>query len=288
MTNTLVISLLLMILAFTFVGCNQTGNKAESTVASTSREDRASTTRGDLRFNNENWDLALAEAKRGQEAYVGSDVDIRGQVAQVVKVSESVSQFTIETKTELTFGEITLVAVRSDPKLTKGQWVRVRGELHSYWNIQNVLGAELSMPVVAAHSVAKIARKDAFPSIRTIEVDESISQHGLTITVQRVEIADTETRLYLHARNNSPNKASLSAFDAVLVQGTRQIMRKDLFGQDVVEPDSTLFAGTETEGVLLFDPVSPDSSPVKLIWEDPQTDDYSVTFDDWQWEVSWQ
>ena len=276
MTNTLVVSLLVTILTIALIACSQTGEKPQSTVAPTEREDRASSTRGELRFNNANWDLALAEAKGGQEAYLGSDVDIRGQVAQVLMMSESESQFTIETKTELTFGERTLVVVGSNPELTESQWVRVRGALHSYWNTENLLGAELRVPVVAAQSVAVIARKDAFPSIRSIDVDESITQYGLTITLQRVEIAETETRLYVHAMNNSLNKASLYAFDAVLVQGTHQIMRKEVFGQDVVEPDSTLVAGTETEGVLLFDPVSPDMSPVTLIWENPRTDDYSI------------
>ena len=187
----------------------------------------------------------------------------------------------------MSFGDRTLVVVGGNPGLTEDQWVRVRGELHSYWNTQNLMGGEIRLPVVAAHNVAAITRADAFPSIRTVRVDQSITRHGLTITLQKLEIADSETRLYVHAKNNSPNKASIYAYDAVLVQGTRQIQRKDVFGQDVGEPDTTLVSGTETQGVLLFEPVSPDSSPIKLIWEGPRTDDYSVEFDDWEWVISW-
>ena len=287
MVNTLGVGLITVTLLLTVVGCDQTASISQSDPASTSKEKRDPTPQAKLRLNNDNWGLALAEAKGAQEAYVGSEVDIRGKVAQVLRTSDSESQFTMETKIEVTFGERTLVVVRADSRLAEDQWVRVQGVLHSYWNTQNLMGAEMRLPVVAAHKVSAITRAEAFPAIRTVLVDQSITRHGLTITLQKLEIGDSETRLYVHAKNDSPDKASLYAFDAVLVQGTQQIKRKDIFGQDVEEPDTTLVSGTETQGILLFEPISPDSSPVKLIWEGPRTDDYRVTFDDWEWLVSW-
>ena len=287
MVNTIGVSLLMVILVLTIVGCEQSASTSQAKPAPTTQTEQDPTPQAKLRLNNDNWDLALAEAKGAQKAYVGSDVDISGKVAQVMRTSDSESQFAIETETEITFGERTLVVVGTDPKLTEDQWVRVQGVLHSYWNTQNLMGAEMRLPVVAAHRVSAITRAEAFPSIRTVPVDQSITRHGLTITLQKLEIADSETRLYIHAKNNSPNKASLYAYDAVLVQGTQQIQRKDIFGQDVEEPDTTLVSGTETQGILLFEPVSPDISPVRLIWEGPRTDDYRVTFDDWEWVVSW-
>ena len=279
MVNTIAAGLIIAMLALTIIGCEQT--------TSTSQTRPVSTSQSKLRLNNDNWHLALAEAKGAQKTYVGSEVDIRGKIAQVLATSDSESQFAIETKTEMTLGDRTLVVVGGNPGLTENQWVRVRGELHSYWNTQNLMGAELHLPVVAAHRVTAITRSDAFPSIRTVRVDENITRHGLTITLEKLEIADSETRVYIHAKNESANNASLYAFDAVLVQGTRQIKGKDSFGEDLEEPDTTLVSGTETQGILLFEPVRSDISPVKFIWQGPRTDDYRVTFDDWEWIVSW-
>ena len=288
--NAIGISLLLVVLALTAVGCDQTVpvSPSESISASQgSQEEHDPRQQTALKLTNDDWDLVLAEARGAQKAHVGSDVDIRGKVAQVMSASTLETQFTIETKMEVTFGERTLVVVGADPGVTEGQWVQIQGALHSYWNTQNLMGGELRLPVVAARRVVSITRADAFPASRAVQVDQSITQHGLTITLQRLEIADLETRLYVHAINNSPNKASLYAFDAVLVQGTQQIKKKDVFDQDLEEPDTTLVSGTETQGILLFESMSPDTSPVRLIWEDPRTDDYSLTFDDWEWTISW-
>ena len=287
MINVIGVSLLALFLVFAAVGCEQSDPTRQSRPTSTSIAERDSTPFANLSLSDDNWNLALAEAKGAQEAYIGSDVDIRGKVAQILQASDTESQFAIDTEEGITFGERTLVVVGTNPKLTEEQWVRVRGVLHSYWNTENLMGAELRMPVVAAHSVSAITRAEAFPSIRTVPVDQSITRHGLTITLQKLEIAASETRLYIHAKNNSPNKASLYAYDAVLVQGTQQIVRKDVFGQDAEEPHTTLVSGTETQGILLFERVSPDSSPVRLIWEGPRTEDYSLTFDDWEWVISW-
>ena len=208
-------------------------------------------------------------------------------MSQIVRRSDSEFQFTIETEDGVTFGNNTLVVVPGNLGVQEEEWVRVVGMLHSYWDTENLLGATLHLPVVAAQYVTPISRSEAVPPIVTVTVRQSIVQHGLVITVERLELAASETRVYVSAVNNSPDKASLYSFDAVLVQGSQQIERKTLFGDEIEEPDSTLVSGTETQGVLLFEPVEPDRSPIRLIWENPRTDNYGLDFHDWEWEVSW-
>ncbi len=277
----------MVLLALTSISCNQSDPPQRAQLNPTPEAQSDPTPEAQLRLNNDNWHLALAEAKGAQKAYLGSNVVIRGKVSQVVGTSGSQSQFTIQTNADAIVGERTLIAVRTNPGVTEDQWVRVEGLLNSYFNTQNLLGSEIRLPVVFAHNVTVITRADAVPSILTVLVDQNITRHGLTITLERLEVADSETRLYISAKNDSPNNASLYTYDAVLVQGTRQIKSKTLFGQDIGEPDTTLVSGTETQGVLLYEPVSPVNSPIKLIWQGPRTDDYSLTFPDWEWVISW-
>ena len=239
-----------------------------------------------MKFTNDNWHLILGEAKVEQEDYLGSEVDITGKVSQILRTSDSETQFTIETEDGVTIGNSTLIVVPANIQVTEDEWVRAVGTLHSYWDTENLLGRTLHLPVVAAH-VTPISRSEAVPPIVTIVVQQSIIQHGLTITLDRLELAGSETRVYVSAANNSPDKASLYSFNAVLVQGTRQIGKRTVFGEEMQEPDTTLVSGTETQGILLFEPAEPDRPPIRVIWEGPRTDNYSLTFDEWEWEISW-
>ena len=289
MVNIIAPGLLILMLLLTTMSCGDSPSKSQSQSQSASRPqmERAPTPLPKILLDNDNWDLVISEAKGAQEAYLGSNVDVRGIVTQVISTSASESQIAIKTKREHSIGEYTVVVVKTNPRVTLDQWVRVQGILHRYWTTEHNLGSELRLPIVAAQKVSVITRAEAIPAIRTVNVDQSISHHGLTITLQKLEIAESETRLYIHAINNSSDKASLYAYDVVLVQGTQQVKMKSELGQEADEPDSTLVSGTETQGVLLFEPASPDSSPVRLVWEGPRTDDYSLTFDDWEWEISW-
>ena len=291
--------LLIIMLLLTTMSCGDSPSQSQSASgsqeraptssqsASRSQVERAPTPLPKILLDNDDWDLVISEAKGAQKAYLGSNVDVRGIVTQVIRTSASDSQIAIKTKQEHSIGEYTVVVVNTNPRVKVDQWVRVQGILHSYWTTEHNLGSELRLPIVAAQKVSAITRAEAIPAIRTVSVDQSISRHGLTITLQKLEISESETRLYIYAINNSSDKAFLYADDVVLVQGTQQVKKKSELGQEADEPDSTLVPGTETQGVLLFEPASPDSSPVRLVWEGPRTDDYSLTFDDWEWEISW-
>lgn len=286
MLGTKIVGLLVASITVAIVSCDQptTPDGQPSTSEKTTDVSLPSEA---MDFDNENWNLVLAEAKGEQKAYVDSRVDIKGKVAQVIINSDSESQVTIETEGDTSFGNNTLVVAARSLDVQEEEWVRVVGILHSYWETENLLGATLNLPVVVASLVTPITRSEAVPPLVTVTVQQSIVQHGLAITLERLELADSETRVYVSAFNNSPDKASLYSFDAVLVQGSQQIERKSLFLEEIEEPATTLVSGTETQGVLLFEPVEPGSPPIRVIWENPRTENYRVDFDVWEWEVSW-
>ncbi|MDD5700699.1 MAG: hypothetical protein PHU23_01510 [Dehalococcoidales bacterium] len=243
----------------------------------------------EMLLTNSNWDLVLAEAKGDQKAYIGYPVELAGKVKQILRKTNSQTQIAIDTKfDEAVFGERTLIVIDKSLELKENSWIKLKGELNQYWKTENLIGAELVLPVVVASEVNITTRSEGISAIVTVVSGESITQNGLTITIDKLEIAAPETRVYIKAENNSNYKASLYHFDAVIVQGTKQIKIKTVFDEDIKEPDSTLLPGTMTEGVILFEPLDPNVSKASLNWSGPRTDDYNLQFNDWVWDFSWQ
>ena len=242
-----------------------------------------------IQLTNENWYLVLAEAQGAQKAYIGSPVILMGKVGQVIVRTGDETQIAIDTSfEEITFGQRTAVAIRKDINVKEGNWVKVEGKLDSYWNTKSLIGAELRVPVVVADNIFIISRSEAIPPIVTVNVGKTITQHGLSITLEKVEIAVSETRVYVKASNGSTSKASLYSYDSVIVQGQNQVKVKQLFGEkDVKEPDTTLVSGTATSGIIMFEPLDPSVRQAKLIWSNPRTEDWQLQFSDWIWEFSW-
>jgi hypothetical protein len=69
------------------------------------------------------------------------------------------------------------------------------------------------VPIVVADDVSIASRSEAIPPIVTVNIGKTITQHGLSITVERVEIAVLETRVYVKAFNGASSKASLYSYD---------------------------------------------------------------------------
>jgi len=241
-------------------------------------------------LTNEDWGYVLTEAMGAGNSYIGSPVRLTGKIGQVVGRAADETQIAIETDftQELSVGKRTLVVISGAVSAEEGDYVRVEGTLNRYWSTTNLIGAELTLPVVVATSVVTISRSEAIPAIVTVNLDETLVQHDLSITLDRIEIAASETRVFVQASNDGATKASLYSFDAVLVQGRTQVQLKTVWGEaDIVEPDTSLIPGTATSGVLMFEPLDPASHQARLLWAGPRSENWELEFTDWEWEFSW-
>ncbi len=239
-------------------------------------------------FNQTNWHLAIAEARGEGKAYKGSPVKFAGKVFNVIGRSTDQTQVQLYADSDES-EQNTLVVIPWELKVEDNQYLVVEGTLSSYYESMNLFGGKVRVPVVNAVNVEVTDRIGAYPPDVVIELNGTQIQHGLAITVERVELTPNETRVFINARNESTTKASLYAFsdDPIIVQGDRQVKLKNIFGENLPEHDDTLVPGTTTQGVLFFDPLSPTDVTAQLIWSRPRTDDYRLDFEDWVWNFSW-
>ena len=118
----------------------------------------------------------------------------------------------------------------------------------------DMFGANIQAPSILATLVEKSDYVIAFaPAIKVIEVNQEINQHGYSMTLERVEIAETETRAYLKIKNDSSSNIYFYSFDSVITQGANQISQEDNWEANYPEINSEILPGIVSEGMLPLD-----------------------------------
>lgn len=109
-------------------------------------------------LTNANWDLVLVEAQGAQTAYIGLPVTLTGQVRQILFATGMKMQMVIDTKSNSSLGEDTLIRTAEVVDVSQGESVTVVGILETYWTTTSAGGNEIKIPVVVADNVTVIAR----------------------------------------------------------------------------------------------------------------------------------
>src|SRR5690606_35554502 len=81
------------------------------------------------------------------------------------------------------------------------------------------------------------------PPIQTVEVNEKIDQSGFVVQVNKLEIAENETRLYVTITNESNTNINVYTYSAKLIQNGKQLEYEPNFDADYPEPQSELLPG---------------------------------------------
>lgn len=181
----------------------------------------------------------------------------------------------------------TIVAIQ-DPNLdvSDGDIVYVKGVVGDVYEGTNAFGSTISAPSIIASSIEKSDYATAFsPALKVIDVNQEINQHGYSMTLERIELAADETRVYLKIKNDSSDNISFYSFNAVILQGTNQISQEDNWDADYPEINSDIFPGVISEGVVTFNSVDIEGENLKLVFEG-HSDDYSLEFESFVFECS--
>lgn len=109
------------------------------------------------------------------------------------------------------------------------------------------------------------------PTIATATAtNATIDQLGYAVTIQSVELAEQETRVYISIQNNGANDFSLYGFDTVLIQNGTQYEYQSNYDADYPEHQTNIRPGITTEGVLVFPAIS--EEPFQIIMEARSSD----------------
>ena len=257
---------------------------SRSNISSTEERSTASTTVEEaedaepLLFTRENWNELATEPGK----FKGAQVDIVGRVfAGVEKTSDGTAWQMFADPKNSEWNTIVMLE-DSDFDIENGDYVSVIGVVQKEQRGKNAFGGTISAPLVVATDAQVVdALAAATTPIKTIDEAATINQHELQVTLNKVEFAPDETRLFVTVRNGTENEANFYTFNARAVQGSTQYEAKTL--HDYPDIQSSLLPGVESSGVIVFPTMDVESSA--NFYLESRTDDFSTSFDQYIFTV---
>lgn len=170
----------------------------------------------------------------------------------------------------------------SDIQVENDELVRVRGLVGDVFEGTNAFGAELTLPVIHAKSFEVISKEALHPVEAKIEINQTQTQLGYSVTVQKVEVTDEETRLYLKVVNEGNSNFSLYSFNSKIIQNGKQYEEETNWDNDYPEVQTDLYPGITTEGIITYPPI--ENGEFTIILEG-SSDDYNENIEDYIFNI---
>lgn len=212
--------------------------------------------------------LTDAEVKKMYSApddYKGAFVELSGIVFGTVEYGDDAIYFQMWGDPEN--NDLNTVVAYPDPdfELENNQYVKLTGFVTGEFTGTNAFGGQISAPTIAAETLEISSYQDVVaPTLATATAAvPTVDQLGYSVTVQKVELAENETRLYVSAANNGSSDFSIYSFNMIIIQNGRQYEEQYNFNADYPQLQDNILPGITTEGVVLFPPL--EDAPFQLI-----------------------
>lgn len=168
--------------------------------------------------------------------------------------------------------------------LVDNDYVYVDGEITGSYSGHNAFGGEVN----AVKIVATTARKSSYaeaasPAIKTFDGIEPIEQHGCSVTIDKVEVSSSETRIYITATNNSDKEFRIYSYSSKIVQGGKQYDSTYNYKADYEKLQSGILSGVTSSGVIVFDKIDENAEFDFII--KGYNSNYSLDFEDYKFTI---
>lgn len=219
------------------------------------------------------------------DQFKGRAVELVGKVDGGKQVNDDITAFQMFCDWENYDQGVIVVQDTKDVAVKDGDFVKVKGTVDGMFDGENAFGATLSYPQVSANSVVVSSYAEiAAPTKKEIVPESnSIDQHGYVVTVDKIELADSETRVYVTVTNNGSDTFDFYDFNCKIIQGDKQYDASDNYDTGYDEVQSEILPGISSSGIVVFGAI--DASDFILIL-DGYSEDYSIDFDRYEYSIT--
>ena len=225
-------------------------------------------------------DAALSDG----DSYKGKYINIAGKKKKKKKDGDTVGMqvwYDVE-NSEQQF------IVYADKEMASGvkedSFVRVDGQITGTFTGENYFGGEITAITIQADSLEVGGYDDIYAKAEnTKEVGETKEQHGVSVTIDRIEYARDEARVYLTVKNESGYQASIYTYDAKAIQDGKQFEHEDNYEAGYDGDIGDIVDGASKEGILRFKGLDPEK-PVK-IQIGAYSDNFDIEMEDYVFEI---
>ncbi len=177
----------------------------------------------------------------------------------------------------------TIVVYATPMQLSKDDYVRVTGITQPVTEYQNIFGAILSAAAINADSIKNIDCSESIePARKIVNVEQTHKNNNVLITLHKVEFSDKNTRAYITVENiGKTDDIIFYDSDSRAIQGKTQFTTTNSYDVNYPRIESTIPAGIEENGVVLFEPLDPAEAANQFRFEvrDASYDNLGFTFD---------
>lgn len=260
--------------------CSDSDN--ESSSSSTNKKAEKINAKGKLK--EEDYEKLYSNPKK----YKGYELEITGKVFAEPEKDEDGTYIQLWADPE-NAEKNTLVAIDNPKfKIKTNDYVKVKGIVKDEFEGENAFGGTITAPIILAESVEVIDYLTAVsPTSKEIKVEQELNQYDIKVTLQKIEIAENQTRVYVKIKNDTREKASFYSGSAKLIVGNKQLEEEyvDSETTGLQQIQSEILPGIETEGVIVYPAINLSEELVKLNAE-VSSDDYDLDFKPYVFEVS--
>ncbi|SFD42818.1 hypothetical protein SAMN05216238_101294 [Lentibacillus persicus] len=217
--------------------------------------------------------------------YKGYELSFTGRV--FVKPERDTDGTYLQVYADPENSELNTIVGIEDPNLdvSNGDYVQVDGIIQDEIQGQNAFGGTINAPVVQATAVDVVDYVTAVsPAIETFQVDKSQDQHGYVVHLNKIEIAENMTRVYVKVTNNTDDEISFYSFNSKLLLDNKQLEEEHQYDTGLPEVQSDILPGMETEGVITFPSVDPSTESLTFHAEGSSMN-YEVEFEPFIFEI---
>lgn len=280
-TTALALAVLLLLTA----GCggDSPSSDAADTTSSTPSTTEATEGEGESgeHFTADNW--ALLDGS--PDDYKGSTVDVIGEIFLAPERDAEGVYF--QMYADPNADEYNTVVAHRDTTLTvkNGDYVHITGEVADVTKGTNAFGADLELPTVIADTVEVVDATAAAPPATETFGKATFKHGGIALTVDKVEFADTETRVFLTVDNSSNADFTFYSSSTKALQGRKQVEPE--YSSDYPEVPSDITAGALVSGVIVYPPMDP-SLGLVLLMEGSSEDSNVGEYGSLEWRFNWK
>lgn len=193
--------------------------------------------------------------------YAGKNIKLTGQVFNVSYYEDGSFELQMYRDVENADQNTIIVYYGNNVRVKEDDFIKVDGCVIMDYEYENAFGGKISAPAIIAYDVEKVSYIDAVrPTIKEIIVNQTINQKGCKVTVEKVEIAEKETRVYVTVKNSSKYNFNFWEYEAKITQGSKQYEYDSNYDADYEEVQSELLPGIESTGILTFPAINKDKN----------------------------
>lgn len=219
----------------------------------------------------------IQEMYTNPNAFKGRTVELIGQIFTSSDRSGDEIAFQMYTDIENYDGNTLVNYESTDASFESGEYVKVVGVVAGEFSGKNAFGGKVTAAKIKAKTVEEMSYIDAVvPTIYEMNAEEPTkAQRGYSVTIDKVELAEKETRVYVTAENGGKNDFSLMTYSAKILQNGNQYASEFNFLGDYPDVQSELMPGAKTSGIICFPALEHAGFQISLeAWSD-----------DWQEEI---